>query len=119
MLKPLQHRQRHMARSILERIDTPEQTDDEEIWGVMRTWLVVLRILIVVATIFAAELLEEFSLLGLSVSVWAVITGIPAFILFSMLIIQGDKRLAPELEAKRQKIISEGLALKKPIRKRE
>ncbi|HJL59846.1 MAG TPA: hypothetical protein QF621_05795 [Candidatus Thalassarchaeaceae archaeon] len=108
-----------MAKSILERIDTPEQTDDEEIWGVMRTWLIILRIIIVVATIFVAELLEEFSLLGLSVSVWAVIIGIPAFILFSMLIIQGDKRLAPDLEVKRQNIISEGLALKKPIRKRE
>ena len=108
-----------MAKSILERIDTPEQTDDEEIWGVMRTWLIILRIIIVIATIFVAELLEEFALLGLSVSVWAVIIGIPTFILLSMLIIQGDKRLAPDLEAKRQNIISEGLALKKPIRKRE
>lgn len=108
-----------MAQTLRERMEAPDGTsDDREIWETMRGWLVILRVVIVVATILIAELFEEYFILDLSISVWAVIVGVPAFILFSMLIIQGDKKLAPEFEAKRQERMGESV-LKHPIRKRE
>tara|TARA_B100000287_G_C20600358_1_gene767795 strand:+ start:435 stop:761 length:327 start_codon:yes stop_codon:yes gene_type:complete len=108
-----------MGQTLRERMEIPDGTsDDREIWETMRTWMVILRVLIVVATIIIVELFEEYFILNLSVSVWAIIVGVPAFLLFSMLIIQGDKRLAPDLEAKRQSVINKTV-LKRPIRQRE
>lgn len=108
-----------MAASFRERFAAPDaKSDDQEIWHSIRTWLVLLRVAIVIMTIFIAELFEEYFILNLSVSVWAVLLGIPAFVVFSVLIIQGDKKLAPEFEARRQASI-DGKALKYPIQKRK
>ena len=108
-----------MAQTLRERMAVPDsQTDDEEIWSIMRTWFVLIRWLVFFATILTAELFSEYFLLDLSMSLWAIILGIPSFIVISVLIIQGDKRLAPELEAKRIATI-ESRVLKRPIRKRE
>jgi len=43
--------------------------------------------------------------MNLSLSVWAIVVGFPLFLLMSMVIIQGDKRFAPDLEDKRRKRI--------------
>ena len=108
-----------MAQTFRERMAVPDsQTDDEEIWSIMRTWFVLIRWIVFFATILTAELFGEYFLLNLSMSLWAVGLGIPSFIIISLLIIQGDKRLAPELEAKRLATIESGI-LKRPIRKRE
>ena len=108
-----------MAASFRERIAAPDsKSDDQEIWHTIRTWLVLLRIAIVIMTIFIAELFEDYFILNLSVSVWAVLVGIPAFIVFSVLIIQGDKKLAPEFEARRQAALDQKV-LKHPITHRK
>ena len=108
-----------MAQTLRERMAVPDsQTDDEEIWSIMRTWFVLIRWLVFFATILTAELFSEYFVLNLSMSVWAIMLGVPSFIIISILIIQGDKRLAPELEAKRLASI-ESVILKRPIRKRE
>jgi len=108
-----------MAQTFRERMAVPDsQTDDEEIWSIMRTWFVLIRWIVFFATILTAELFSEYFVLNVSMSVWAVTIGIPSFIIISVLIIQGDKRLAPELEAKRLATIESGV-LKRPIRKRE
>ncbi len=108
-----------MASTLRERMETPDgRTEDREIWETMRTWLVLFRIAIVVLTIIVAELFEEHSLYNLSISVWAVIVGIPLFVLLSMIIVQGDKRFAPDFEEKRIEKLQD-TAVKRPIRKRE
>jgi len=108
-----------MAQTLRERMAVPDsQTDDEEIWSIMRTWFVLIRWIIFFATIVTAELFNEYFVLDLSMSIWAIVIGIPSFIIISVLIIQGDKKLAPELEAKRLASIESGV-LKRPIRKRE
>ncbi len=108
-----------MAQTFRERMAVPDsQTDDEEIWSIMRTWFVLIRWIIFFATILISELFNEYFLFGLSIMIWAIALGIPSFIIISILIIQGDKKLAPELEAKRLATIERGV-LKRPIRKRE
>ncbi|MDP6870037.1 MAG: hypothetical protein QGI21_04625 [Candidatus Poseidoniaceae archaeon] len=108
-----------MASTLRERMEAPDgNTEDREIWETMRTWLVLIRIAIVVLTIFTAELFEEHTLKNFSISIWAVIIGIPLFILISMVIVQGDKRFAPDFEERRKKSMA-SMAVKRPIRKRE
>ena len=93
-----------MAQSIRDRTKAPdESTDAREIWLLIRSWLTLLRVFLVIAIIIVAEIFEEKSLMNLSLSVWAIIIGFPLFLLMSMVIIQGDKRFAPDLEEKRRK----------------
>lgn len=108
-----------MAQTFRERMAVPDsKTDDQEIWGIMRTWLVLLRWIVFIATILIAEFLEEYFMLSLSVSIWAVAIGIPIFLIVSFLIYQGDKRL--NVEQKPNKKSSNNLVvLKRPIGKRQ
>ena len=95
-----------MAQTFRERIDAPENTSDgREIWMTIRSWITILRIILVIAIIITAEIFEEHNLLNMSLSVWAIVVGFPLFLLLSMIIIQGDKRFAPDLEEKRRKKI--------------
>ncbi|RJU88559.1 MAG: hypothetical protein DWC02_01370 [Candidatus Poseidoniales archaeon] len=95
-----------MAQTIRDRIDAPDDTSDgREIWMIIRSWITIIRIFLVFAIIIVAEIFEEHSLLNISLSVWAIVVGFPLFLLLSMVIIQGDKRFAPDLEDKRRKKI--------------
>ncbi len=97
-----------MAQTIRERINEPDDNDDaREIWMLIRSWLTVFRVILVFAIIGVAEIFEEENLMNLSLSVWAIIVGFPLFLLISMIIIQGDKRFAPDLEERRRKQIED------------
>ena len=93
-----------MAQTFRERVDAPDDTNDaREIWMLIRSWLTIIRVVMVIAIIIIAEIFEEVTLLNFSLSVWAIVVGFPLFLLVSMVIIQGDKRFAPDLEEKRRK----------------
>ena len=93
-----------MGQRLRDRIDDPDDTNDaREIWMLIRSWLTIFRVLLVIAIIIVAEIFEEVALLNFSLSVWAIVVGFPLFLLISMIIIQGDKRFAPDLEEKRRK----------------
>ena len=93
-----------MAQRFNDRIDAPDGTNDaREIWLLIRSWLTIFRVILVIAIIMVAEIFEEVALLNFSLSVWAIVIGFPLFLLMSMIIIQGDKRFAPDLEEKRRK----------------
>ena len=92
-----------MAQTFRERIDAPDDSSDaREIWLLIRSWMTVFRVVLVIAIIIVAEIFEEATLLNFSLSVWAIVVGFPLFMLVSMAIVQGDKRFAPDLEAKRR-----------------
>ena len=97
-----------MAQTFRERVDAPDDTNDaREIWMLIRSWLTIIRVVMVIAIIIIAEIFEEVTLLNFSLSVWAIVAGFPLFLLVSMVIIQGDKRFAPDLEEKRRKHIQD------------
>ncbi len=92
-----------MGQRFRDRIDAPDDTNDaREIWMLIRSWLTIFRVLLVIAIIIVAEIFEEVTLFNFSLSVWAIVVGFPLFLLVSMIIIQGDKRFAPDLEEKRR-----------------
>ena len=92
-----------MAQTFRERIDAPDDSSDaREIWLLIRSWMAVFRVVLVIAIIIVAEIFEEATLLNFSLTVWAIVVGFPLFLLVSMAIVQGDKRFAPDLEAKRR-----------------
>jgi len=97
-----------MAQTFRERVDAPDDTNDaREIWMLIRSWLTIIRVIMVIAIIIIAEIFEEVTLLNFSLSVWAIVVGFPLFLLVSMVIIQGDKRFAPDLEEKRRKRVED------------
>ena len=97
-----------MAQTLRERINAPDDnTDAREIWLLIRSWLTIFRIILVIGIIIVAEIFEEATLLNFSLSVWAIVIGFPLFLLLSMVIIQGDKRFAPDLEEKRRRHIED------------
>tara|TARA_B100000767_G_scaffold269848_1_gene292407 strand:- start:3411 stop:3596 length:186 start_codon:yes stop_codon:yes gene_type:complete len=61
----------------------------------------------VISIIIVAEIFESQNIYNLSLSVWAIVVGFPSFLLISMVIIQGDKRFAPDLEEKRRRKIAD------------
>ena len=73
----------------------------------IRSWLTIIRVVMVIAIIIIAEIFEEVTLLNFSLSVWAIVVGFPLFLLVSMVIIQGDKRFATDLEEKRRKRVED------------
>jgi hypothetical protein len=57
--------------------DEPRLTDGEEIWSALRT--------------VVSEAMEDASWQGMSVSVWAIVIGVPIFALLSALTLFGDR----------------------------
>lgn len=97
-----------MAQTFRERVNAPDESNDaREIWMLIRSWLTIFRVLLVIVIIIIAEIFEEVTLFNFSLSVWAIVVGFPLFLLVSMVIIQGDKRFAPDLEEKRRKRVED------------
>ena len=97
-----------MAQSTTRSVGVPDRTDDvREIWMFVRSWLTIIRVIVVILIILIAEVFEEKSAFNLSLSVWAIIVGFPLFLIISVSIIQGDKKFAPELDEKRRKRIED------------
>ncbi len=97
-----------MAQSLRDRINAPDESSDaREIWLMIRSWLTLLRVILVISIIIVAEIFESQNIYNLSLSVWAIVVGFPSFLLISMVIIQGDKRFAPDLEEKRRRKIAD------------
>ena len=114
-----------MAAGIVELIATPpSKSEEEEIWGIVRTWLGIIRIVVFFSIILVTEMFAEYLFRGWSIGIWALIIGIPLFFVISIVLIAGDKKLAPEADIKRvekSKAIQESLGKKAvlhPIRKR-
>ena len=97
----------------LAELDIPDHaTDEEEIWSLIRLSLVILRIILFVAIILTSELMESYYISNLSVAVWALVLGIPLFILISWGIVLGDRII------KKQADTDEETAVLRPIRER-
>ncbi len=114
-----------MATSIVELIATPpSKSEEEEIWGIVRTWLGIIRIVVFFAIILVTEIFAEYLFRGWSVGIWALIIGIPLFFVISIALIAGDKKLAPDADLKRiekSRALQDSLDKKpvlRPIRKR-
>ena len=81
----------------LAELDTPDHaTDEEEIWSLIRLSLVILRIILFVTIILISELVESYYISNLSMAVWALVLGIPLFILISWGIVLGDRIIKKE-----------------------
>lgn len=92
-----------MARpSLAERLSAMDQPDHATeagaMWGSVRPLLVLGRILMVGMIIIIGELFDDVRLFGLTIGVWALILGIPLFLLVSMIITYGDRFVNPENE---------------------
>jgi hypothetical protein len=84
-----------MAPSLAERLsalDRPDHMSDETaMWTSVRPMLVLGRIVMVLFIIAVGEIFDEVRVRGLSIGVWALIAGIPLFLLLSMVITYGDR----------------------------
>ena len=90
-------KKRGMAgRSLAQRLvalDQPDQRSEAEaIWFSVRPVMLLLRVLLVVAVILIGEIFDDLRIQGLSIGVWALIAGIPFFLLVSMLIVYLDQK---------------------------
>lgn len=83
------------GRSLAQRLvdlDQPDQRSEAEaIWYSIRPVMLLLRVLLVVGVILIGEIFDDLRLQGLSIGVWALIAGIPLFLLLSMLIVYLDQ----------------------------
>ena len=61
----------------------------------IRALLSILRVLILISTIVVSEFFEDYYVLELTVAIWSLIVGIPAFFLISLLILWGNKTFIP------------------------
>jgi len=74
-------------------LDQPDQRSEAEaIWYSIRPVMLLLRVLLVVGVILIGEIFDDLRLQGLSIGVWALIAGIPLFLLLSMLIVYLDQQ---------------------------
>ncbi len=84
------------GRSLAQRLvdlDQPDQRSEAEaIWYSIRPVMLLLRVLLVVGVILIGEIFDDLRLQGLSIGVWALIAGIPLFLLLSMLIVYLDQQ---------------------------
>jgi len=112
--------------ALTEKLSLVDQRSDEEmIWDVIRAWLTISRIVVFFAVIIVSEFMEEFMFLEITIAIWALVIGIPLFLLISVLLIIGDKRYAPEKDearkeatAKLKQKIEGKTAVKRPIKAR-
>ena len=81
--------------SLAERIsvlDRPEDIEEvEAIWQSIRPILAVSRIVLVILIIIIGEMFDDEYIKGLTVGIWALVFGIPLFILISLALIFGDR----------------------------
>jgi len=77
-----------------------DRSDTEQIWEIVRSWLVISRVVTLVLMVLLSEFTEEYFLMGVSVSAWCIAIGIPVLITISISIILGDrsKRSSEEVE---------------------
>ena len=84
-----------MREQIQARIDAMQVPDDrsdvEQIWEIVRSWLVISRVVTLVLMVLLSEFTEEYFLMGISVSAWCIAIGIPVLITISIFIILGDR----------------------------
>ena len=78
-------------RKIDEMQKPDERSDVEQIWEIVRGWLVISRVLVLILMVVLAEFTEEYILGGISVSAWCIIVGIPLLIIISVFILLGDR----------------------------
>jgi Na+/H+ antiporter NhaC len=79
----------------LEALDQPDHVSDAgAMWNSARPVLVLSRFFMVVMIIIVGELFDDLRLRGLTIGVWALIAGIPLFLLISMVITYGDRLMA-------------------------
>jgi len=67
-------------------------------WTSVRPVLVLGRVAMVLLIIVVGELFDDVRFGGLSIGVWALIAGIPLFLLISMVITYGDRLVKQEKE---------------------
>ena len=92
-----------MARPTLaERLSAMDQPDHATeagaMWGSVRPLLVLGRILMVGMLIIVGEVFDDVRVVGLTIGVWALVLGIPLFLLISSFITYVDRLVG--LEAK-------------------
>lgn len=92
-----------MARpSLAERLSAMDQPDHATeagaMWGSVRPLLVLGRILMVGMLIIVGEIFDDVRVAGLTIGVWALVLGIPLFLLISSFITYVDRLVG--LEAK-------------------
>ena len=66
-------------------------SNEEEIWSSLRTLIGSLAVLDLLAMVVVSEAMEDVGWQGLSLSVWAIIIGLPIFALLSALTLFGDR----------------------------
>ncbi len=89
-----------------------ERSDVEQIWEIVRSWLVISRVVALVLMIILSEFTEEYLLMGISVSAWCIVIGIPVIIAISVFIILGDRSQKSAQEVEPSNV------LKRPIMER-
>lgn len=94
-----------MARpSLAERLsalDQPYHADDADaIWGSVRPLLVLGRIVMVGLIIIVGEVFDDVRFAGLTIGVWALVMGIPLFLLISTMITYMDRLVGTEEKKK-------------------
>ena len=78
-------------------VDAPA-SDEAEIWSSIRTGIGGLAVLDLVAMVLISEALEDLEWRGLSLSVWAIVIGVPVFLLLSALTLFGDRMLGMRVD---------------------
>ena len=91
-----------MAPTLAERLsalDEPDRAGEAgAMWTSVRPVLVLGRVAMVLLIIVVGELFDDVRFGGLSIGVWALIAGIPLFLLISMVITYGDRLVNQEKE---------------------
>jgi MFS-type transporter involved in bile tolerance (Atg22 family) len=90
-----------MARpSLAERLSAMDQPDHATeagaMWGSVRPLLVLGRILMVGMLIIVGEIFDDVRVVGLTIGVWALVLGIPLFLLISSFITYVDRLVGLE-----------------------
>ena len=90
-----------MARpSLTERLSAMDQPDHATeagaMWGSVRPLLVLSRIVMVAMLIVVGEIFDDVRMAGLTIGVWALILGIPLFLLISSFITYVDRLVGRE-----------------------
>ena len=80
------------------------RSDVEQIWEIVRSWLVISRVVALVLMVVLAEFTEEYFLMGISVSAWCIAIGIPVLITISIFIILGDRSQISSEDMKKSKL---------------